>query len=174
MNIIENYSGHKVFDVFNEKYGDICFQICNLLQKVKIQAYEKTELLKLFPEKNSDFENTPFGFYFEGVRSDSNLINAYIMIDKNYCMELNLEEKELLASIGHEVSHIMLQFHSQKRIWNKSFEEFMADIYTAKIGLKDSLITTLEKLCKSNKYKEENLNEIKNRIKLIKMEVNRM
>ena len=172
MNLLVNHTQIGIVDIFNNKYASKCISICSILQKFKINVFEKEGYINLYPEKTDDTKDTPLCFFYNKIELDASTTQADIIIDNLFVKKLQYNEKELLASLGHEVGHIIFQFHSCKCSFDTYQEELIADYYSNRMGLRESLISALEKLYNCNSIHQDIKKQLKCRITSLEKQLN--
>lgn len=154
--MIENHTGIGVFDEFDKCFSEKAIGICPLLSKYPIHVYTKEQYIVKKDENklpDVDFDNTPFAYgKDQAIAGDASTMNAVIVCDETFCETLKLSDEEKLASIAHEVGHIILYFLTNNVLYD---QEKKADEYVATMGLGYPLKSVLMKLVNSGLYSEE-------------------
>lgn len=162
--LIKNRTGLKVFDTFNEKYGEIAISLCYLLAKFQIIAISTydSEHIDDIGMKQSD----PFGCFIDNTEYDGSSTYAEIVINIKKCEELELSDQEFHAAIAHEIGHMIFYFLENKEN-EKDIEEVICDQYVCRMGLADSLFSLLDKLIGSGDYSQDHVRLLSNRKRFV-------
>lgn len=167
--MLDNKTSNKIIDTFNYKYAQLLIDKCNVLSNHTILVLSKTQYqyCELYNEfKNVDYDDTPLWFVHSSINDD-----FVIIIDFEFCSRLKLSDDEIMASIAHEIGHIMYYFHDNYDDNDDMLKELIADRYAIGIGLGKPLISTLEKLIK---YHEDSCQVIKMRVDFAKFHINEL
>lgn len=159
-----NHTSSNLFDEFENKYKERIYAHYPHVRNLKIHCLYIEEYLEL--ENVPIFDNLDNDtFAFSCYRNEiSDEVQAFILYSLEVCesMDLNNEEKE--AAIAHEVGHIIHYFNESLNNVPPICKEIKSDEVVGKLGLSQSLISVLNKLIHSNKYSENQCNEMRKRI----------
>lgn len=160
-----NFTGFPIFEDFERRFQDFLFLKYPHISKVEIQCHSIEGYLKLDNAPKLD-DVAADAFRFTIQRNKENVI-AYIIISQPVCNSLNLSEPELLASIAHEVGHIIHYFNSSLIGLNDLIHESKADEVASFLNLSKPLSSVLEKLISSGYYTDYQCSIMRSRIKLL-------
>jgi hypothetical protein len=155
--MIENHTQNILFNEFDELYSDKAIAICPILAKFKVlvytkEQYETAEIKEKLPE--IEWDESPLAFCMNKPNGDASSTLAVVVVDENCCEFLGLTNEEIMASVAHEVGHIIFFFLTNKAIYGKTGEEIVADEYATRMGLGEHLKSALIKLMGSGLYSE--------------------
>ena len=145
---------YPIFEKFSHYYGGKVTSICHLLTKFKIHIYTLKKYLACADNlpKIEDVENQLFSCFVKNDTPHAETTVAGIVFTQLLIDELDLTESEQFAAIAHEIGHI-LYFYLE----NKDFypcDEVYADSIACRIGLKDSILSVIDKLICCGKYQD--------------------
>ena len=145
---------YPIFGNFCQLYGSSLTSICPLLTTFKIRIYTLEQYLASADNlpQIEDVENQLFACFVKNDTRNSETTVAGIVFTQSLVDELDLTDSEQLAAIAHEVGHIMYFYLEHKDYYPN--EEAYADSIPCRIGLRDSIISVLEKLMFCGRYKD--------------------
>lgn len=163
-NLFDNQIRDPVFDQFNHLYGERLFSICPFLSKFLIKILPLGDLIdaQIITEEDAAFQ--AYLNHIEKMGEDASETRAYITKNEAIIRTLGLTLEEQYSAIAHEIGHILFFFHSIKDGAGGQGEEIIADGYACTLGLKDSLLSVLNKLLGTTWYSEEIYRQIAHRI----------
>lgn len=161
-----NYTNLFIFDFFEKEYKDklILFYPQIIDYKINCYSFESYKQLINVPQFE-DFQNDCFGFAYD----DSEIENKFfaIVFSEINCQNLNFSKEDYLASIAHELGHLILApILNGKSIW---YQEIKADEVAIQLNLSTELKCLLKKLRDSNLYTLEQNALFDMRIKYINL-----
>ncbi len=146
---IHDQKEHPIFGLFNKRYGDTIVarwpQIGGFTIRILTTEEFKVNTHGLPPVE--DIEEQPFfcSSDQEDIRVETT--KAGIIFNQALIDQVGLTEEELLASIAHEIGHIVLRFRDKDGMYEQpQSEEIFADGIACQIGLARPLLSTIEKL----------------------------
>jgi len=162
--LIINSTGISAFDSFNGEYSSKAIEICDLLMQFQIKIVHDYD--SLFAEDVMR-ENDAFGYYLDKGSYNASGTYAEIIVNVSMCKRLCLTDAEMLAAVAHEVGHIILFFHEKKAWSHGDGEEMQCDDYACKMGLKEEMVSLLNKMIDSGEYEQEKTECFRRRIEYI-------
>ena len=145
---------YPIFGKFSHYYGGTLISICHLLTKFKIHVYTLEQYLAFadnFP-KIEDVENQLFACFVKNDTPHAETTVAGLVFTQSLIDELELTESEQFAAIAHEIGHILYFYLENKNSYPS--EEVYADSVACRIGLKDSILSVIDKLICCGKYQD--------------------
>ena len=145
---------YPIFRKFCHHYGSEITSICHLMTKFKIHVYTLDQYLSSADSlpQIEDVENQLFSCFVKNETIHAETTIAGIVFTQSLIDELGLTESEQFAAIAHEIGHILYFYLEYK----DSFpcEEVYADSVACRIGLKDSILSMIDKLISCGKYQD--------------------
>lgn len=160
-----NHTGDSIFDTFAQIFQNRLYELFAHISHFKIHCYsikDYQNMENVIPLK--EFEKDSFGFAIENKDGQYSSTLAYIIYSPEICQRLQLSSNEICACIAHEVGHIIHHFNTNLKDVNSLLVEMKADEVCVNLGLKENLISTLNKLIISGLYSEEQTMMMKLRI----------
>lgn len=99
-----------------------------------------------------DVENQLFSCFVKNETIHAETTIAGIVFTQSLIDELNLTESEKFAAIAHEIGHVLYFYLGNKNSYPS--EEVYADSVACRIGLKDSILSVIDKLICCGKYQD--------------------
>lgn len=168
--MLDNQTGRSFIDTFDEYYSDAFFGICNLLEKFKIKVVDAVNFT--VPETFKDDPDAegmePLRNFIQKTEYDASSTDATIVVDFALCDKIGIKGNMLLASIAHEVGHVIFFFLSNNETYDNEAEEMKADTYAKKVHLDIPLIESLKLLINSGYYPVELCDQMMRRIERLK------
>ena len=145
---------YPIFGKFSHYYGGTVTSICHLLTKFKIHVYTLEQYLACADNlpKIEDIENQAFACFVKNEKEHAETTIAGIVFTQSLIDELDLTESEKFAAIAHEIGHILYFYLENKNSY--PCEEVYADSVACRIGLKDSILSVIDKLICCGKYQD--------------------
>ena len=148
---------YPIFGKFSHCYGGKVTSICHLLTKFKIHIYTLEKYLACADNlpKIEDVDNQLFACFVKNDTPYAETTVAGIVFTQSLIDELELTESEQFAAIAHEIGHILYFYSKNRDLYSAGQgEEIYADAIACKIGLADSMISTIVKLERSQVYSD--------------------
>ena len=165
--LIINHTGIGAFDVFNAKYSEKALEICSQLAAFQIHIVHHYDT----PFSDDMGDNDAAGYYIEPKSKDTSRRYAEIIINFAVCERFCLTDAELLAAAAHEVGHVIFYFLTDKEFFQGgNAEEMLCDDYACRMGLKDEMVSLLNKMIASGEYEQEQNDNFRQRIEYILLE----
>lgn len=140
----DNIIDSKIFDKFIQLYGDTLLEKYEGLRHIKIQVHNVSTYKKLEPYltlKIDDIDNSHFSCFMGESCYDEEKTFSGIVINERLVSEFT--EEEQYAAIAHEIGHVIFHFFIDA---GDSQQEFFADAVAKELGLKESMMSVLNKL----------------------------
>ena len=143
---------YPIFGKFSHYYGGKVTSICHLLTKFKIHIYTLEKYLACADNlpKIEDVDNQLFACFVKNDTPHAETTVAGIVFTQSLIDELELTESEQFAAISHEIGHILYFYLENKDSY--PCEEVYADSVASRIGLKDLILSVIDKLICCGKY----------------------
>lgn len=146
---IEKQQKHPIFGRFNARYGDTIVDTWPQLGKFTIQVLTaeefKADTHSLPPV--DDIEEQPFFCSSDQTADKAETTIAGIMFSPQLIDRYGLIEEEQIASIAHEIGHIILRFREKDGNYEQPQSiEIFADKIACQLGLAKPLLSTIEKI----------------------------
>lgn len=145
---------YPIFGKFCHHYGSKITSICYLMTKFKIHVYTLDQYLSSADSlpQIEDVENQLFSCFVKKETIHAETTIAGIVFTQSLIDELNLTESEKFAAIAHEIGHVLYFYLENKNSYPS--EEVYADSVACRIGLKDSILSVIDKLICCGKYQD--------------------
>ena len=145
---------YPIIGKFCHHYGSEITSICHLMTKFKIHVYTLDQYLSSTDDlpQIEDVENQLFSCFVKNETIHAETTIAGIVFTQSLIDELNLTESEKFAAIAHEIGHILYFYLENKNSY--PCEEVFADSVACRIGLKDSILSVIDKLICCGKYQD--------------------
>jgi hypothetical protein len=148
---------YPIFGKFCHHYGSKITSICYLMTKFKIHVYTLDQYFASADDlpKIEDVQNQLFACFVKNDTMRAETTVAGIVFTQSLIDELGLTESEQFAAIAHEIGHILYFYSKNRDLYSSGQgEEIYADAIACKIGLADSMLSTIVKLERSKMYSD--------------------
>ena len=146
---IEQHQKYPIFGRFNALYGDTIVDNWPQLGKFTIQVLttEEFEADTHGLPPVDDIEEQPFFCSSNQTEAKAETTIAGIMFNPQLIARYGLTEEEQIASIAHEIGHIVLRFREKDGNYEQPQSiEIFADKIACQLGLAKPLLSTIEKI----------------------------
>ena len=161
-----NLSGIPIIEEFEQKYMNSIFALYPHISNLIINFVTSEQYLELENVTPIDGLNND-SFAYSCNRLNNTFI-GYIIFSPSICSDINLTQEEYHAALAHEVGHIVHYFNEALIGQPQLCQEIKADEVVVKIGLKESLISVLNKLIQSKFCTDSQCNDMLKRIMWLK------
>lgn len=148
---------YPIFEKFCNNYGSKITSICHLMTKFKIHIYSLDQYLVSADNlpQIEDVENQLFACFVKNDTIHAETTVAGIVFTQSLIDEFDLTESEQFAAIAHEIGHILYFYSNNRDLYSAGQgEEIYADTLACKIGLAESMLSTIVKLERSKMYSD--------------------
>ena len=155
--LFHNHTSDIAFQKFEEQFESILHKEYPHINSFYIDCYTIDQYKQLDEVPNiMDMKNDTFAYSVDvKILDKQRTVFAAIIYSPALCEILNFTEEEKLASIGHEVGHIIHYFNENLIGASSMMIEVKADEVVTKLGWAEHLKSVLQKLQSSNLYSRE-------------------
>lgn len=154
---IQKQQEHTIFGRFNALYGDTIVDKWPQLAKFTIQVLTTEEFKadKHGLPPVDDIEEQPFFCSSNQTEAKAETTVAGIMFNPQLIASYGLTEEEQIASIAHEIGHIILRFREKDGNYEQPQSiEIFADKIACQIGLAKPLLSAIERIENSGVFSD--------------------
>lgn len=159
--LIINKTKIEAVNDFNRLYGLKAISICPELYNITINAVYHDDSQHL-SELNLN-SNDAFAYYFYFGAPPK---TAEIVINEENLLRQGMDNEDTQAAIAHEIGHI-ISIENHGDCYKGLAAEVLSDDYASKIGLRNQLISLLEKMKDCGEYCDFQLRWFEKRIDLL-------
>lgn len=145
-----NHAKEYAFDVFESRFRNLLIDRYPHIKEITIHCFTINQYRQLNDVEPITWDNDTFA-YSVSRTTDYPYVFASIIYSPDQCHNLNLSIEQMVSAIGHEVGHIIHYFNESLDVENTRLIEIKADEVAVELGLRQPLISVLNKLISMRK-----------------------